>query len=45
MRFLISASAQMPSKWKSRRWVEISDGFRLALVTTQKEGHREGDAF
>jgi hypothetical protein len=23
MRFLISA---MPSKWKSRRWVEISDG-------------------
>jgi hypothetical protein len=26
MRFLIGASAPMPPKWKSRRWVEISDG-------------------
>jgi hypothetical protein len=36
MRFLISASAPMPSKWQSRRWVEISDGSFSAHVTTRR---------
>jgi hypothetical protein len=37
VRFLISAaSPMMPSKWKNRRWVEISDGSILPRAAPER---------